>query len=170
MIMAAPMLTVLVAASDDPIALAETLGALVPGAVDGLVKRVAVVTPGPAGAEIGELIDASGADHLVAEGDAAALWRAGLRQARPGWRLCLIAGAVPSRDWTEAVARHLARGDAGAAVFGIEGGPMRRAMAGLARLAGRIDPLTGFLTRASDLAAGGRLHLLPARISDRRAG
>ena len=167
--MATPMLTAVIAAGHDPVALAETLAALVPAAVDGFLRRVLVVTNGPAVGDISVLIDASGADHCAAAGDALALWRAGLAVAAPGWRLCLDAGMIPVGDWPEAVVRYCARPDAGPAVFAIGGAWRLRIAAGVTRLTGRPYPAAGLLLREAAIPARLQLTRLRARLEDRRA-
>jgi hypothetical protein len=129
---------------------------------------VLVVTAGPAEGDVARLIEASGASHLVAEGGADALWRAGLKGSAPGWRLCLIAGAVPTGAWIDAVARHMATSDAPATLRVAEGWRARIAAAWLS-LAGRALPVAGILVRDADITALRRLVRLPARIEDRRA-
>ena len=160
------MLTAIVAASDDPISLAETLSALVPAAVEGLVRRAIVVTAREPGAKAAQIIEASGADQLTADGEGIDLWRAGLRNAQPGWRLCLVAGSVPTSPWMDAVERHIATSDRDA-VFHPSGLLGRRLGAGLMRLAGHADLRAGLLTRRNDLAIRLRPVKLAARIEDR---
>lgn len=161
------MLTALVAADDDAIALAETLAALVPAAVDGLVRRVVVITEDRAGEDVGQLIDASGVDHVVAAGDAAALWRSQIPIGGAEWRLCLVAGMTPVGDWADVVARHVSRPKVAPAMFSLAGDIRLRLASGAARLAGRVHSPSGLLIRGP---WPGRLRLkrLPARLEDRR--
>ncbi len=161
------MLTAIVAADRDAIALRETLAALVPAAVNGLIRRAIVVAPEPAAEGIDALVEASGADRVVGAGDALALWRAGLARAAPGWRLCLVAGMTPVGEWDDAVARHLARPAPPDAAFGLAGGVGARLAAAAARRLGRPCPAAGLLTRATEAKAAG-LARLPARLEDRR--
>lgn len=161
------MLTVLVAADDDAIALAQTLAALVPAAVEGLVRRVAVITRADPGGDVRQVIDASGADHARGTGDAAAMWRS-QSPARDGeWRLYLIAGMTPVGDWADIVARHVAQREAGPATFSPAGGFGLRLSSEAARLAGRAHAESGLLIRGA-WRARMRVRRLPARLEDRR--
>ncbi|MBN9063052.1 MAG: glycosyl transferase, partial [Rhizobiales bacterium] len=115
------MLSVFVAAEEDAVALAETLAALVPAAVDGLVRRVTVITPAAPLNDLDRLIDESGAARAVAGGGPAAMWRSQFAGSGADWRLCLIAGMAPAGGWVDAVTRHMAR-QAGPAVFSVSSG------------------------------------------------
>ncbi len=161
------MLTVLVAADDDAIALAETLAALVPAAVDGLARRVAVITSNDPGNDVLQVIDASGADHAQAAGDAAAMWRSQIPVAGAEWRLCLVAGMTPVGDWADVVARHISRPKAGSAVFSLAGGVGMRLASAAGRFAGRVHPPSGLLIRGA-WRTPLRVSRLRARLEDRR--
>ncbi|OJY34741.1 MAG: hypothetical protein BGP06_18045 [Rhizobiales bacterium 65-9] len=161
------MLSVFVAAEEDAVALAETLAALVPAAVDGLVRRVTVITPAAPLNDLDRLIDESGAARAVAGGGPAAMWRSQFAGSGADWRLCLIAGMAPAGGWVDAVTRHMAR-QAGPAVFSVSSGCRSRFVAGAARVAGRIHPPSGLLAQG-DWPSARRLALLPARLDDRRA-
>lgn len=166
-VISAAMLTVLVAApDDDAIALAETLAALVPAAVDGLVRRVRILTNGAPDLDLAQLIDASGADHAIAAGDALAMWRS-QPSGMDEWRLCLIAGMTPVSDWTDAVARHVGR-ETKPATFSIDGALTSRVIAAVLRMSMRPHPPSGLLVRGS-WPQSLKAKLLPARLEDRRA-
>ncbi len=163
------MLTVLVAASDDPIALAETLAALVPAAVNGVVRRVAIIAERQPSHATVRLIEESGADLLILPGEVAARWQAALRRKPPGWTLCLEAGLVPQDDWAEAAARFIAHASPdAAAVFRVGGGFLARLAARLRRLAGLRVTASGLLTYSG--ATAKRVTTLSAAIEDRRPG
>ncbi len=93
------MISVLIAAPEDPRPLARLLAALVPAAADGLVREVAVV-----GAEgvCRSLADDAGADLHATLPEA-------LAAARGPWLARLPSSAVFVGDWMEVVAAHLAR-------------------------------------------------------------
>jgi hypothetical protein len=97
------MLTAVVLANRNPGALVRTLGALVPGAAEGLVTDALVITRAFE-QEAANLAEAVGAACLVAAGDP---WFAAARTARQSWLLCLEAGEAPADGWIEAVGRFL---------------------------------------------------------------
>jgi hypothetical protein len=93
------MISVIIAAADDPKPLARLLAALVPAAADGLVREVAVIGAGGPSRAVAE--DA-GADLYASFGEA-------LERAKGPWLAGLPLGAIPVGDWMEEVAAHLAR-------------------------------------------------------------
>jgi hypothetical protein len=97
------MLTVLIETRDDEAALAQTLGSLVPGAVQGMVREVIVCDRGSADG-MREVAEHAGCVWL-AEGGVAE----GIRQAKAEWLLLLEPGARLAEGWIEDVALHMAR-------------------------------------------------------------
>jgi len=93
------MISVLVAATEDPRPLARLLAQLVPAAAQGLVREVAVV--GAAGPSA-TLAEDAGANLYGAFAEAAAA-------ARSDWLAKLPVDAVLVSDWMQQVAAHLAR-------------------------------------------------------------
>lgn len=180
-------MTAILAASTDSIALAESLSALVPAAVDGLVRQAIVVADRP-GETMRALIDEAGVDFVEADGDILAKWRRGGEKARSSWLLLLEAGMTPTGNWADEVARFIDRADRGQIRPGIVAATLKprsevsqlaslRLMLdhGLQRLA-RTPPRAGGLVVRRDFWSGsgekGRLRtlVLPAVLRDRRAG
>ncbi len=125
------MLTVVIETLNDEEALAATLAALVPAAVEGLVCEVIVH-------------DRGSSDATVAVGDQAGCTLVGpgglgggLTAARGTWLLLLEPGALPGEGWMEAVANHV-----GTQCRPARFSPARsRAVQVLRRLFGRAGPL-----------------------------
>ncbi|WP_342360493.1 hypothetical protein [Terrarubrum flagellatum] len=161
------MLTAHVVANDDAIALAETLAALVPAAIDGLVRRVVVITRGEPDEDVAALIDASGAAHVVASDDPMEMWGRPAEDHAGEWSLYLLAGLTPVSDWADMVARHVSRPKAGPAVFALAGGWRVRAATLARRISGRRDPAWGLLARG-DAGKGSGVTRLAATLEDRR--
>lgn len=151
------MLSAVIAAGDDPVELAETLAALVPAAMEGLVREAIVVADRPNQA-VRALADAAGARLVEASGGPAAAWRAGAGVARGPWLLLLVAGLSPTPGWADVAARALARpARPGAAfAFGVrsEGARLATLMLGARGLATRLtrrpSPEHGLMVRAVD--------------------
>jgi hypothetical protein len=92
------MISVLIAAPDDPRALTRLLTALVPAAAEGLVREVAV-------------IGAEGPCHAIADDAGAGLYGAfaeAFEKAKGPWIAGLPAGPSFSTDWMELFSAHLA--------------------------------------------------------------
>jgi len=100
------MITAVIFADGAPEELAATLGALVPGVVEGLIGDAVIIAtrPDPAMAGIAEVAGAK----FAAIGSDADPWRTGAAQARREWLLCLRSGDVPAEGWMRAVDRFLA--------------------------------------------------------------
>ena len=162
------MLTAVIAAEDDPTELAETLSPLVTAAVDGLVRRVHIITPAKPNGAMSALIDSSGADHHVVANDPLFRWRSLVDVGPKGWRLCLVAGMVPTSDWAEHVARHIAISGVGAATFRLTANVSVRLAAEASRFVGRIYPPAGLLLENAEMFNGRRVTKLRARLNDRR--
>ena len=96
------MLTVLIETMNDEAALAQTLGSLVPGAVQGIVREVIVCDRGSTDGSR-EVAEHAGCVWL-AEGVAEAI-----RRAKAEWLLMLEPGARLAEGWIEDVALHTAR-------------------------------------------------------------
>ncbi len=97
------MLTVLIETLNDEEALALTLGALVGGAVEGVVREVIVCDRGSTD-QTSKVAEHAGCHFLAAGGVAA-----GIRQAKGDWLLLLEPGARPVEGWMEGVVEHTAR-------------------------------------------------------------
>lgn len=97
------MLTVLFETRSHEEALARSLAALVPAAVEGFVREVIVCDRGST--DHTRYVAEHAGCHFLADGGIAA----GIRQAKADWLLFLEPGARPAEGWTEAVALHAAR-------------------------------------------------------------
>ncbi|MFP5075971.1 glycosyltransferase [Rhizobium sp. YIM 134829] len=138
------MLTVLLETRNNEARLAQTLAALVPGAVEGLVSDVLVLDRGSTDASRA-VADAAGARFM----EQGALSEA-LRLARGTWLLLLEPGARPLRNWVNEVAEHMAVGRTPARFSASQ----RHRRSFLHRLVRPQPPLErGFLMRRSDAAA-----------------
>lgn len=131
------MLTVVVCANDSAAELAGLLAALVPAAVDGLVREVIVTDPAPR-AEIRAICEDAGAELAPSFAEAAA-------QAHYEVVLVLPAGMRLRAGWEAAVGERLARGGGPASLAGERDGWFRRPPVGV--LTGRDR-----LAAAKDLA------------------
>ncbi|WP_299867547.1 glycosyl transferase [uncultured Hoeflea sp.] len=98
------MITVLIECKDQEHALAATLAALVPGAVEGLVADVVILDRG-SGDGTARLAEAAGCRFL----DDPDLQEV-VHGARADWLLLLEPGARPLLGWIEHVGQHLAAG------------------------------------------------------------
>ena len=102
------MLTVMLECNDDEAELAQTLAALVPAAVEGLVRDVVVLDHGSRDGSA-DVADAAGCRFLT-DWDLPDV----IAAARGEWLLLLEPGARPSNGWLEAVAEHALTGKAAA--------------------------------------------------------
>lgn len=96
------MLTVLIECHNDEVELAQTLSALVPGAVEGLVRDVIVLDHGSSDGT-SKVADAAGCTFLTH-------WNLHevVNSARGEWLLLLEPGARPHNGWVDAVAEYVA--------------------------------------------------------------
>lgn len=134
------MISVVLVASEDLPGLAAQMAMLVPAAVDGLVKEVALVSGGEPGVEA--LAEDSGARLVTTSGDRLA---AGAAVARGDWILTLRATPILREGWREPIEKHLAGGACAAAVLRAPGG-----------LFSKLSPrLHGVLVRRLDWPMGG---------------
>jgi rSAM/selenodomain-associated transferase 2 len=87
--------------------LPRCLAALVPAALEGLVRRVVVVDGGSTDATL-EIAEEAGAEVLVAAANRGAQLASGCEAARTPWLLALHADTVLAPGWSAAAARHMA--------------------------------------------------------------
>ena len=99
----AGMLTVLIETHNDEETLARTLAALVPAAVEGMVREVLICDRGSS--DQTHYVAEHAGCRFLGEGGLAA----GIAQARGDWLLLLEPGARPQAGWVESVAAHVAR-------------------------------------------------------------
>ncbi|MGD9784356.1 MAG: TIGR04283 family arsenosugar biosynthesis glycosyltransferase [Hyphomicrobiaceae bacterium] len=86
--------------------LAQCLTALVPAAVEGLVRDVVVVDGGSTDGTL-HIVDAAGADLIASEPGRGRQLALGARKAKQPWLLFLHADTVLSHGWDEEVARFM---------------------------------------------------------------
>jgi len=157
------MISVIIATCDHERALGSLLTALVPAAVDGVVRQVIVADGGSTDATLDIALD-SGADVLELTGPAEARLAAGCAQAKGDWLLFLDPGVVPPPGWEAAARAHMDAWPDRAAWFapgrgGLLGGPP--AACGLLVSRRMLETAGGY---RQDLARrlGGRLKRLTA--------
>lgn len=119
------------------------LGALVPAALDGLLREV-ILADGGSEDGIADIAAAAGATLLTARRGRGAQLAAGARRASGAWLLFLHADTVLQPGWIAAVRRHIARDPARAAHFDLAfdaGGAAAAATARWANLRSRLFAL-----------------------------
>ena len=136
------MISAILATRNDARRLGETLAALVPAAVDGLVRQVIIVDAGSTDRTL-EVADDAGA--TLVSGDL----RAGIAVARERWLLLLDPGARLPLGWDDAVRAHLAGGDRPGV---IRVGPRRGLLSLMAPA-----PAVGLLTPRGEIGDGATL-------------
>ena len=100
------MLSVVIATNNSERILAQTLAALVPGAVAGIVSEVIIADSGSTDGTLA-IADAAGCTVVPAASNAGGL-RAGAAAARAQWLMFVRAGFVPEAHWMHAVERFIA--------------------------------------------------------------
>jgi rSAM/selenodomain-associated transferase 2 len=100
------MVTVVIPTLNAEKYLARTLTALVPAAVDGLVREVIIVDGGSTDATA-EIADSAGAVFLTAERGRGQQMRAGARAAKSRWLLFLHADTVLQAPWEDEAVRFM---------------------------------------------------------------
>lgn len=95
------MLSVLIETRNDEEGLARTLGSLVSGAIEGVVREV-IVCDQESSDQTYRVAEHAGC-HFVANGGIAA----GIRQAKSDWLLLIEPGAKLADGWTEAAMEHI---------------------------------------------------------------
>ena len=98
------MLSVVIAAQDSERALLPTLAALVPGAVDGVVREV-IVADGGSRDGSATIAEGAGCRVLISGGARGARLKAAADIARAPWLMFLRPGTVPDATWIDDVRR-----------------------------------------------------------------
>ncbi|MCU0883076.1 MAG: TIGR04283 family arsenosugar biosynthesis glycosyltransferase [Hyphomonadaceae bacterium] len=163
-----PGLSVIIPVRNGGPRLADCLAALVPGAVDGLLRQVVVVDGGSTDASVSLARD-MGADVIETAPGRGAQLAAGVSGARHDWLLLLHADTVLDDGWVEAVRSHIdAHGPGRAGWFRLafdEGGGPARRVAGLANWRAATSGLPygdqGLVVHRSLLADVGGVRPLP---------
>lgn len=106
------MITIVIPTLNAESSLAATLTALVPGAVDGLVRQVVIVDGGSTDRTL-RIAEDSGADIVRSEKGRGAQMRAGVETARFPWLLFLHADTILDSGWEREVAAFVERVDIG---------------------------------------------------------
>ncbi|HEY8246921.1 MAG TPA: glycosyltransferase [Hyphomicrobium sp.] len=135
------MISVVIPTLNAETTLPATLTALVPAALDGLVREVIVVDGGSKDCTR-EIADQSGAELIAAPSNRGAQMRAGANAARHAWLLFLNADTILDAGWEREAAHFMERVDSGrsrhaAAAFRFaldDDGFAPRALEGLVRL------------------------------------
>jgi glycosyltransferase involved in cell wall biosynthesis len=102
------MISVVIATQDHERSIGLLLTALVPAAVDGVVRQVIVVDGGSRDATLDIAKDA-GADVLESSGPPEARLAAGCAKAKGDWLLILDAAVLPPPGWEAAARAHMER-------------------------------------------------------------
>jgi hypothetical protein len=152
------MISVVIPTHESERALAHTLAALVPGALDGVVREVIVAD---AGSQDGtaKVADVAGCRFMVLPGDRGARLSAAGAAARADWLWFVQPGSIPGSTWIEELGRfirecELTSATQQAAVFRPQSrhgrSPMAEALAMIgAALGARPSPSQGLLTAKS---------------------
>lgn len=111
------MISVIIPTLDAEMGLAKTLGALVPAAVDGLIREVIIIDGGSAD-RTAAIADDAGATFIVRTGGRGHQLAAGARRAKFSWLLFLHADTVLERGWEREAAGFMAAVDAGKRTLG----------------------------------------------------
>lgn len=152
------MISVVIPTHESERALAHTLAALVPGALDGVLREVIVADAG-SNDGTAKVADVAGCRFLEIPGERGARLAAAAATARAEWLWFVQPGSIPGTNWVEELGRfirecELAGDDGQAAVFrarpGRGGSPLSEAFALLrTALGGRPTPAQGLLIAKS---------------------
>jgi len=145
------MLHALIIAEGSAEALAQTLADLVPGAVEGVVKRATVAAPLEADEALFEVADDAGAAFQRLRGGFGA--RAAAISDKGDWLMAITAGARLPYGWLAAAADHLRRyPDQAAAIEGDKVGLLgRRVLLALIAPRAAFEKAGGFSPGDADL-------------------
>lgn len=102
------MISVLIPTLNPGPRLGAVLAALVPGAVEGVIKEVVAADAGSADGTL-SLLDEAGCRVIASERGRGVQLRAAAQAARGEWLLALHADTVPGEGWIAAVERHMAQ-------------------------------------------------------------
>jgi rSAM/selenodomain-associated transferase 2 len=147
--------------------LTGTLAALVPAAVDGLVRQVIVVDGGSRD-RTAEIVDSAGAELVQCDGGRGPQLATGARRARFGWLLFLHADTALEPGWEREATAFMERVDLGrrspaAAAF-------RFALDDVGRKPRALERLVGLRNAVFRLPYGDQGLLIPKRLYDEVGG
>jgi rSAM/selenodomain-associated transferase 2 len=111
-VMIGAMISVVIPTLNSEAHLARCLAALVPAAVDGLIRDAVIVDGGSADATA-KIADAAGATFITADKGRGQQLAMGAREARSRWLLFLHADTILQPGWEEEAARHMRAVDLG---------------------------------------------------------
>ncbi len=134
-----------------PEAIARTLSALVPAAIEGLIRDSVVASPAPNPAAR-EIADHAGCAFATAD-DVAGVLAAGLAMARGDWIMAIRAGFAPRAGFAEEVSDLFLNGAAGGPRLALLRAEPNRL---LTRLAPFFAPIVGVLGPRSSFNPGAR--------------
>ncbi len=161
------MISVVIPTLDAEASLPDTLSALIPASVDGLVRDVVVVDAGSKDRTC-EIADWAGADVIVAGPGRGAQLAAGAARARQPWLLFLNAGTALDHGWEREAAHFVDK---------VDKDPSRPAAAAFRfalddeGLAPRLlEALTGLRSSVLRLPSGDQGLLIPRRLYDAIGG
>jgi glycosyltransferase involved in cell wall biosynthesis len=150
------MISVVIPTRDDERALFATLAALVPAAVDGLVREVVVIDGGSRDGTA-RIADITGCRLIDGPPSRAERMKLGAAAARGPWLLFLLPGAVPEEGWCRTLREALSEAETIAGRRAFHFRPVR-GPAGLAWLATLGAALRAFATGAAALDHGLVIH------------
>ena len=136
--------------SPSPEAVVRTLTALIPGAIEGVVKDVVLAGP-PENSDLRRIADHAGCE--LVEGEPTHLLQSALAATRDAIVLVLLAGDIPGEGFVDELSDLLLEGPPSAL--------MRRRAEGLWQtILPRTAPISGILAPKAQLSAGQPMHFL----------
>ncbi|MCC6890054.1 MAG: glycosyltransferase [Hyphomicrobiales bacterium] len=106
------MISVVIPTHESERLLAYTLAALVPGALEGLVREVIVADAGSQD-ETAKVADVAGCRFMVAPGDRGAALAAAAAMARAHWLWFVQPGSIPDPNWIDEIGRFVCASEGG---------------------------------------------------------
>ncbi len=147
--------------------LAATLAALVPAAVDGLIRE-AIVVDGGSGDRTPAIVDSAGAELVRADGGRGSQLAAGAAKARFPWLLFLHADTVLAPGWEREVSQFMERVDSGARP--VAAGAFRFALDDMGARPRVLERLVALRCSMLRLPYGDQGLLIPKRLYDEIGG
>lgn len=104
------MISVVIPTHESERLLAHTLAALVPGALDGILREV-IVADGGSKDDTAKVADVAGCRFMVVPGERGARLAAGAAAARADWLWFVQPGSIPGSNWIEELGRFIREGE-----------------------------------------------------------